>query len=163
MTICASIANRCQHWWWWGWKWTSLNRSPVMGGIYSEVPCLGRLGWVLYSVVPCLEGDCTFGSNASWLMVTWDSNSPCEHTNMTENITFLQLCWRSAKIIILHYASFYCLFGTRRLNRIVHTWRSQCMSAAICITFSTLQSYFPRRWKSFQKYVVEAVGFGNNT
>ena len=24
---------------------------------------------------------------------------------MTENITFLQLCWRAAKIIILHYAS----------------------------------------------------------
>ena len=47
--------------------------------------------------------------------------SPCEHTNTIENITFLQLCWRAAKIIILHYASFYCLFGTRRLNRIVHT------------------------------------------
>ena len=40
----------------------------------------------------------TVRSNAPWVMVTSGPPSPCEQTNVIENITFPQLRWRSVKI-----------------------------------------------------------------
>ena len=104
-TICASIATKCHHqlgvlkWT----SWTGLQWWPPgvtsRGSLYSEVTCPGGS---LYSEVPCLDGGwaggflaqwgpmsgggravcvcgggvCALRSNASWVVVRWDSLPP---------------------------------------------------------------------------------------
>ena len=69
-------------------------RSDVWGGVPGlmsrQVPGLMPRGGGLGPG----PGDCTVGSNASWVMVTWGSLVD-RQTHICENITFSQLRWRA--------------------------------------------------------------------
>ena len=83
-------------------------------------------GWSIW--IPCLmsrgqgvgprsdvygEGHCTVRSNASMVMITWDTPPMNRQSNTCKNITFSQLCW--LKVISIHHLLMDSCKSTTRL------------------------------------------------
>ena len=99
-------------------RWTSLNRSPVMA-----IRCQGQ-GWGFHVWCPGVWGQGQRGWVALHnkvqyirVMVTWNPL----WTGMTENVTFLQLCWWAIIIIIIHLVCKQEISRVKKFAQVTHT------------------------------------------